>query len=67
METLIVFNSVLLASKNTSQKEMNLAECGVCDGLTIYFAVIACELLNMDKKIYWENLKMTIYDLNMII
>ena len=40
---------------------MNLAECGVCDGLTIYFAVKACELLNMDKKIYlydaWENLE----------
>ena len=57
----IVFNSVLLASKNTSQKEMNLAECGVCDGLTIYFAVKACELLNINKKIYlydaWENLE----------
>ena len=57
----IVFNSVLLASKNTSQKEVNLAECGVCDGLTIYFAVKACELLNMGKKIYlydaWENLE----------
>jgi hypothetical protein len=57
----IVFNSVLLASKNASQKEVNLAECGVCDGLTIYFAVKACELLNMDKKIYlydaWENLE----------
>ena len=57
----MIFNSVLLASKNSSQKEMNLAECGVCDGLTIYFAVKACELLNMDKKIYlydaWENLE----------
>ena len=57
----MIFNSVLLASKNSSQKEMNFAECGVCDGLTIYFAVKACELLNMDKKIYlydaWENLE----------
>ncbi len=56
----IVFNSVLLASKNASQKEVNLAECGVCDGLTIYFAIKSCELLNMDKKIYlydaWQNL-----------
>ena len=56
----IVFNSVLQASKNASQSQMNLAECGVCDGLTIYFAVKACELSNVDKKIYlydaWENL-----------
>lgn len=57
----IVFNSVLLASKNISQRKMNLAECGVCDGLTIYFAIKACELSNIDKKIYlydaWENLE----------
>jgi O-methyltransferase len=56
----IVFNSLLLASKNSSKNKMDLAECGVCDGLTIYFAVKACELLNIDKKIYlydaWENL-----------
>ena len=56
----IVFNSVLQASKNASQSQINLAECGVCDGLTIYFAVKACELSNVDKKIYlydaWENL-----------
>ena len=57
----IVFNSVLLASKNISESKINLAECGVCDGLTIYFAVKACELLNINKKIYlydaWENLE----------
>ena len=57
----IVFNSVLLASKNGSNNKMSLAECGVCDGLTIYFAVKACELLNIDKKIYlydaWQNLQ----------
>ena len=56
----IVFNSVLLASKNASQSQMSLAECGVCDGLAIYFAIKACELSNVDKKIYlydaWEDL-----------
>tara|TARA_B100001057_G_scaffold211024_1_gene211529 strand:- start:3724 stop:4593 length:870 start_codon:yes stop_codon:yes gene_type:complete len=56
----IVFNSVLLASKNASQNQMSLAECGVCDGLAIYFAIKACELSNVDKKIYlydaWEDL-----------
>ena len=57
----IVFNSVLLASKNISENKINLAECGVCDGLTIYFAVKACELLNTGNKIFlydaWENLE----------
>ncbi len=56
----IVFNSVLLAAKNASQNMINLAECGVCDGLTIYFAAEACKLSNIEKKIYlydaWENL-----------
>ncbi len=57
----IVFNSVLMTSKNISSSNMNLAECGVCDGLTIYFALKACELSNKNKKIYlydaWENLE----------
>ena len=39
---------------------MNLAECGVCDGLTIYFAIKACEISNKAKKAYlydsWETL-----------
>lgn len=56
----IVFNSVILASKNISSNNMNLAECGVCDGLTIYFAIKACEISNKAKKAYlydsWETL-----------
>ena len=56
----IVFNSVILASKNISSNNMNLAECGVCDGLTIYFAIKACEIFNKAKKAYlydsWETL-----------
>ena len=39
---------------------MNLAECGVCDGLTIYFAIKACEMSNIAKKAFlydsWETL-----------
>ena len=56
----IIFNSVLLASKNISSNNMNLAECGVCDGLTIYFAIKACEMSNIAKKAFlydsWETL-----------
>ena len=48
----IVFNSVILASKNISSNNMNLAECGVCDGLTIYFAIKACEISNKKKKVH---------------
>ena len=57
----IVFNSVIFASKNISSNNMNLAECGVCDGLTIYFAIKACEISNKTKKAYlydaWETLE----------
>ena len=56
----ILFNSVILASKNISSNNMNLAECGVCDGLTIYFAIKACEMSNIAKKAFlydsWETL-----------
>jgi len=56
----IIFNSVILASKNISSNNMNLAEFGVCDGLTIYFAIKACELSNIAKKAFlydsWETL-----------
>ena len=57
----IVFNSVILASKNISLNNMNLVECGVCDGLTIYFAIKACEISNKENKAYlydtWETLE----------
>ena len=57
----IIFNSVILASKKTSLSNMKLVECGVCDGLTIYFAIKACEISNKEKKAYlydtWETLE----------
>lgn len=56
----IVFNSAILASKNKLLSSINLAECGVCDGLTIYFAIKACEMSNKEKKVHlydsWETL-----------
>jgi hypothetical protein len=35
----IVFWSASYAAANTACREKNLAECGVCDGLTIFFAL----------------------------
>ena len=35
----IVYSSVSIAIKKTIPEKVNLIECGVCDGLTIYFAL----------------------------
>ncbi len=57
----VVFNSVLLAIKDKTSNKINLVECGVCDGLTIYFALKACEKRSSSYTGYlydaWENLK----------
>ena len=37
----IVFSSTIFAIKNTRMADKNLAECGVCDGLTIFYALSA--------------------------
>ena len=39
----IVFNSVLHALNFSEEEEVNIVECGVCDGLTINYAMKACE------------------------
>ena len=58
----VVFNSVLKILKFTKEQEteINLVECGVCDGLTINFAMAACELKKAKYKSYlydaWEDL-----------
>ena len=56
----IVFNSITLAIKNSSSDEINIAECGVCDGLTIFFALKTCEREKKSYKGYlydaWQNL-----------
>ena len=43
----VVFNSVLYAIKFTKEVQKNIVECGVCDGLTMNFAMSAC----LSKKI----------------
>lgn len=56
----IVFNSILMASQNSKSKKFNIAEFGVCDGLTIFFALHACNYKNLDHKAYlydtWKEL-----------
>lgn len=42
----IVYWSSTYAIKNTDILHKNLAECGVCDGLTIYYAINAAKDLN---------------------
>ena len=48
---LIVYYSFLLAKKFT-HKEMNIVECGVCDGLTIFYAINTYTKKNYDLKVY---------------
>jgi hypothetical protein len=54
----IIYTSVLLAKKFSNQK-INLVEAGVCDGLSIYFALSA--LKNIKKNVYlydsWKKMK----------
>ena len=56
----IVFNSILKTLKFTENSEVSLVECGVCDGLTINFAMAACEFKKINYKSYlydaWEDL-----------
>jgi hypothetical protein len=57
---LIVYYSFLLAKKFT-QKEMNIVECGVCDGLAIFYAINAYTKKNYDFKVYlydsWQKME----------
>ncbi len=54
----IVYISALLASRNT-KKKINLVECGVCDGLTIFFALNALQNKNYKVFLYdsWQEMK----------
>ena len=57
---LTVYYSFLLAKKFT-HKEMNIVECGVCDGLTIFYAINAYTKKNYDLKVYlydsWQKME----------
>ena len=63
----IVFNSVLHAVNFLDEEEINIVECGVCDGLTVNFAMKACEFKKKKFVSYlydaWEELKSTEEDL----
>jgi len=48
----IVYWSSTYATKNTKSIQKNLAECGVCDGLTIFYAINAVKDLNKSYSAY---------------
>ncbi len=57
----IVYWSSTYAIKNTQVVHKNLAECGVCDGLTIFYAINAAKALNKSYSAYlydaWDAMK----------
>jgi len=63
----IVFNSVLHAINFSESNEINIVECGVCDGLTVHFAMKACQYKNFLFTAYlydtWAKLNSTDEDL----
>ena len=48
----IIFNSALFSLNFTKVKKFNIVECGVCDGLTVFFALKACKSKKVDFKGY---------------
>ncbi len=54
----VVFISALLALKN-SKKKINLVECGVCDGLTIFYVLNALKNKNFQVFLYdsWREMR----------
>ena len=57
----IVFWSSIYAIKNTLTEQKNLVECGVCDGLTIFYAMSAAKSINKPCSAYlydaWDAMK----------
>jgi hypothetical protein len=57
----LVYWSALYAAQNTATSKKNYAECGVCDGLTIFYAINAAKTVSNDSAAYlydaWEEMK----------
>ena len=57
----VVYWSALYAAQNTEICRKNYAECGVCDGLTIFYALSAAATVTNDQQAYlydaWEGMK----------
>jgi hypothetical protein len=57
----IVYWTATYAASSCAGTELNLVECGVCDGLTAYFAMSAAQSINSDWHGYlydaWEGMK----------
>tara|TARA_Y100000389_G_C17360848_1_gene463664 strand:+ start:58 stop:951 length:894 start_codon:yes stop_codon:yes gene_type:complete len=48
----IIYNSTLLSLNFAKGKKHNIVECGVCDGLTVFFALKAYKSKKIDFKAY---------------
>ena len=57
----IVFWTARFAVRNVAEKEKNLVECGVCDGLTLHFAMDAIKADGLEFKAFaydaWEGMR----------
>jgi len=55
----IIFWSVVYASKFSKSADINLAECGVCDGMTTFFALSSSKSDKIKMFLYdaWEGMK----------
>jgi O-methyltransferase len=57
----VVYWSALYAAQHTEIRQKNYAECGVCDGLTIFYALGAATAASNDPQAYlydaWEGMK----------
>ena len=64
----IVYSTVQISISNNNSKKINLTECGVCDGLTIFYAINACidKSLKYNVNLFdaWEGMKQNKLSIN---
>ena len=57
----VIYTTVQISISNNNSKTINLTECGVCDGLTIFYAINACidKSLKYNVNLFdaWEGMK----------
>ena len=68
METLYCLLNCTNSISNNNSKKINLTECGVCDGLTIFYAINACidKSLKYNVNLFdaWEGMKQNKLSIN---
>jgi len=48
----IIYNSIICSINLSKNNDFKIVECGVCDGLTIFYALSACKSKNVSYKSY---------------